>query len=26
VRCCCVPGRSLIKKVVYKQAEGHLIF
>ena len=24
VRCCCVPGRTLIKKVVYKQVEGAL--
>lgn len=22
VRCCCVPGQSLVKKVVYRQAEG----
>jgi hypothetical protein len=22
VRCCCAPGRSLIKKVVYRQVEG----
>jgi hypothetical protein len=22
VRCCCVPGRSLIKKIVYRQIEG----
>ncbi len=26
VRCCCVPGQTLIKKVVYKQVEGQFIF
>jgi hypothetical protein len=24
VKCCCVPGRTLIKKIVYKQVEGQL--
>ena len=24
VRCCCVPGRTLVKKVVYRQVEGTL--